>query len=360
MTNPILAIVLDGSVDREPGSPNTYYAGQQVSGHVFVQTPEPIKMRGIRLKLSGKAKLSWSEGSDKNRRSYSGLERYPVLDLDLCGSRSKDSEMVLDPGEYRYQFSVHLSPELPASYEAESIAAHIRYKAKATIDKPWAIDETVKVAITVLHPLDLNLEPPATVEPVVMQGQGQGCCCFRGFVDYDVLVNRGCFVGGETIFFNGHVTNGTRSNMLKISVKLNQKIEYYATDGYGTLYTSKKHATRSKTIESFTKEGGLLPGQEDDLNNLSLLVPSVGLPVRLDGCKVIVVKYLAEVVFHFRGACNNVCVERPIVIGNIALRQDHKMAAEKHGFGMPYAVAFPVASYTDIQMSGFGNELPKV
>jgi len=70
---------------------------------------------------------------------------------------SHDSVMYLEPSVTKYPFSFVLPPELPQSFEDK--IGHIRYKAKAVIDRPLKIDDKADVSFTVIHLVDLNLEP---------------------------------------------------------------------------------------------------------------------------------------------------------------------------------------------------------
>ena len=71
---------------------------------------------------------------------------------------SDDGEAVVhDAGSFTYSFSLTLSSDAPSSFEGE--LGHVRYYAKAVIDKPWKFDHEVKVPFTVINNLDLNQEP---------------------------------------------------------------------------------------------------------------------------------------------------------------------------------------------------------
>ena len=66
--------------------------------------------------------------------------------------------MYLEPSVCNYPFSFILPPELPQSFD--DITGHIRYRAKAVIDRPMKIDDKAEVLFTVIRLLDLNREPP--------------------------------------------------------------------------------------------------------------------------------------------------------------------------------------------------------
>ena len=68
---------------------------------------------------------------------------------------------VLAAGQYIYPFQFQLPNNLPSSYEAG--IGYVRYRLKATIDKPWKFDHTTKRPFTVVSVVDLNQMPNALV-----------------------------------------------------------------------------------------------------------------------------------------------------------------------------------------------------
>jgi hypothetical protein len=299
-----------------------------------VQTTERIKTRGIRLELTGKAETSWTEGSGDDATSYRGREEYMNLEIYLIGSRSHDSEIYLEPSVYKYPFSFILAPELPQSFHDR--IGHIRYIAKAVVDRPLKIDDTAEVLFTVIHLLDLNREPPHLREPLVMQCEQppSGCCCVDGFVEINATINKGCFVLGETIRVDGEIANRTNTNIKYSTVTLFQNIEYRAT------YQNTVHRTKQAltTLAKFERPF-LRRGHTDSLSNISFVVPQV-YASRLDGCGIIDIKYYIEVSAVFHQCCSKSTASREIVIGNVPLRDTSQpppvVTSQPLGFSVPY------------------------
>ena len=72
------------------------------------------------------------------------------------------SEAVDHPaGNHTYPFSLNLPHTLPSSFEGRK--GYVRYFCKATIDRPWKFDSHTKRAFTVIHHLDLNMQPNSVV-----------------------------------------------------------------------------------------------------------------------------------------------------------------------------------------------------
>lgn len=63
-------------IDFENNPQKVIYAGQLLRGTVRLTLTEEKTVRGIYIRIDGKAYAHWSTGSGKNRRSYSGSEDY--------------------------------------------------------------------------------------------------------------------------------------------------------------------------------------------------------------------------------------------------------------------------------------------
>ena len=60
------------------------------------------------------------------------------------------SNTVMHPeGSFTYPFNFSLNNDLPRR-------GYVRYTCKATIDRPWKFDESIKEPFTVIHHLDCN------------------------------------------------------------------------------------------------------------------------------------------------------------------------------------------------------------
>jgi hypothetical protein len=71
---------------------------------------------------------------------------------------------MMQPGEYSFQFSYQLPANIPTSFENDH--GHVRYTAKAVIDRPWKFDHETKAGFTVIYILDLNADPSLAVSAV--------------------------------------------------------------------------------------------------------------------------------------------------------------------------------------------------
>ncbi len=105
-----LQITLNNSQDL------IYYAGETLTGSVFLKVKDAFKIRGVKLTVSGCAKVKWDEvsGAEKQRKRkiYSATEIY-LNHEEMLISKLPDSDLVLDPGEYTFSFKVNLPTMLP-------------------------------------------------------------------------------------------------------------------------------------------------------------------------------------------------------------------------------------------------------
>lgn len=88
-------------------------------------------------------------------------KNFLILSLPLI----QGSETELPAGTHSYPFTCALPPTLPSSFEGEF--GHVRYTIKVTLDRPWKFDQDMKMAFTVISPVDLNVNPRVKVCVVV-------------------------------------------------------------------------------------------------------------------------------------------------------------------------------------------------
>lgn len=66
-------------------------------------------------------------------------------------------EHSIPAGDYEYPFHFRLPDHCPSSFEGEY--GHIRYEIKAVVDRAFKFDQEKKIAVRVMAPLNLNLDP---------------------------------------------------------------------------------------------------------------------------------------------------------------------------------------------------------
>ena len=64
-------------------------------------------------------------------------------------------------------------------WNLKHVVPNLRYTLKACIDRPWKFDHEVVQMFTVLDVIDLNIELPNFLQPVLKESHDTvGCCCW--------------------------------------------------------------------------------------------------------------------------------------------------------------------------------------
>lgn len=79
-------MTFDIRVDFENNPGGIFYAGQLLSGIVRLTLSEEKTVRGVYIRIYGKAYCRWTSGSGKNRVTYVGQENYLNQTTYLVGS----------------------------------------------------------------------------------------------------------------------------------------------------------------------------------------------------------------------------------------------------------------------------------
>lgn len=64
------------SVEFENNPSKVCYSGSLLRGSVTLTLTNPKSCRGVYIKIKGEGYARWSEGSGKNRKTYTGSETY--------------------------------------------------------------------------------------------------------------------------------------------------------------------------------------------------------------------------------------------------------------------------------------------
>lgn len=302
--------------------PPVYFPGQLVSGTVNVTLNDDMKMRNLRVKFQGKAKVSWKEshgsGANKSIDYYSNEEEYFSHKIVLWGNPegSEDEAPTMPKGTYSFPFEFGLPYNIAASFEGEvDFDGYVRYSVKATIDKPWKFDHETKVAFTVASFLDLNT--PEIMEPAHASEHKYHCCwcCKSGPITGTVHIpGRMGFVPGEKIPVEGEISNKSNVKINGWKVKLCQVVNYTA---YHSGFSKTK--TEEKTIAKYESNEEIRAGDDKNIS-CQIEVPPLP-PSELEHCDFIVIDYFIVLTVK---PDRSVDLDVPafVIIGNIPLRSE--------------------------------------
>ncbi|KAL0089117.1 hypothetical protein F4703DRAFT_1733036 [Phycomyces blakesleeanus] len=129
-------IVLLGEADES--------AGKLLQGSLLLTLAEPIKVKSICLKFSGKMKVSWSEGVGHHQH-YHKQERTILQHkwqfVPVAGVAPKKT-YTLAAGHHKWDFELNLPGDLPESLETEG--GRVSYGLKAVIERTAFVHNMVK------------------------------------------------------------------------------------------------------------------------------------------------------------------------------------------------------------------------
>lgn len=291
-----------------------FFAGNCVSGRLYIELDAEMNMREIRLKFKGAANVYWTESrttgtgskAETVTDSYSAHETYFEQRVPVFGKGvGMGSENSLPPGEHFFPFSLQLPPTLPSSFEGG--VGYVRYTIKGTIDKPWKFDHDTKRPFTVTSLLDLNTYPNATSEVRNLHQKYLCClCCRSGPISGLIKLDRSGYVPGEMIPFNAEIQNMSSRDCAP-SLKLNMVTLFHATT-----------STKTTSQEIIRMNHQVVPAGETEIWADRIQVPPLP-PSFLMGCSIIDINYNLELTIAPSGPAYDLKVPVPIIIGTIPL-----------------------------------------
>ncbi|XP_049277455.1 arrestin domain-containing protein 3-like [Anopheles funestus] len=296
---------------------NTYYAGQTVNGRVTFTFDSAKKIRGIVIKFAGEAETKWSETetkTDTNGKQYesttnlTGQEEYFQIQYYLLGGKNA-AESQLAAGQHTYPFTCALPPTLPSSFEGEW--GFVRYTVKVTLDRPWKFDQDVKMAFTVISPVDLNLNPRVK-DPFKLELEKTFCCfcCASGPLSVIVHVPVTGFVSGQSVPVTVECDNASNVGVDKITINLRKLLAFH-------VHTPRRETKRKKELVTSISMGPIEAGNSQTWQQF-LMIPPLP-PSNLVNCGIIDVDYDIKVIAEASGMHANLDGNIPIVLGTVPL-----------------------------------------
>lgn len=296
---------------------NTYYAGQTVNGKVTFTFDSPKKIRGIIIKFSGEAETKWSQTetkTDQEGKQYesttnlTGQEEYFQIQYYLLGGKNS-KEIDLDAGTHSYPFTCALPPTLPSSFEGEW--GFVRYTIKVTLDRPWKFDQDIKMAFTVISPVDLNANPRVK-DPFKLELEKTFCCfcCASGPLSVIVHIPVTGFVSGQTIPLTIECDNASNVGVESIKLILRKLLAFH-------VHTPRRETKKKKEVISEISVGPVEGGNSRTWNQ-NIQIPPLP-PSNLVNCGIIDIDYDIKVEAVVSGPHANLDGNIPVVLGTVPL-----------------------------------------
>lgn len=296
---------------------NTYYAGQTINGQIKLTFDSAKKVRGIIIRFLGEANTEWtevrrvtnSEGKDEDETEHlKGHEEYFQIQYYLLGGKNS-SEIELPAGEHTYPFTCALPPTLPSSFEGEF--GHVRYTVKVTLDRPWKFDQDMKMAFTVIAPVDLNLNPRVK-EPFKLELEKSFCCfcCRSGPLSVITTLPVTGYVSGQVIPITCECDNASNVAISLVKFVLRKRVTFHTSQ-------PRREKKESKiTISELSV--GPVAGAESRTFTQHLEIPALP-PTNLLNCGIIALDYDLHVQCDVSGPHRNLSGNIPITLGTIPL-----------------------------------------
>ncbi|XP_023939409.2 splicing factor 3A subunit 2 [Bicyclus anynana] len=332
-------------------SPNgTYYSGQTVQGRLIFQQDKVKTFRGLFVKLKGFCHVHWTTTRTRtvNGKSQSytvhhdSHEEYINAKIYLVGGES--GEHHIQPGLHEYPFHFRLPVNCPSSFEGEY--GHIRYEIKAVVDRAFKFDQEKKVAVRVMAPLDLNLDPYCR-EPLELELQESYCCCCvsSGSTEVAVRLPVSGYCPGQTIPIEVTCSNKGGVGIDDIKLIVTKKVTFIATSEPGQRKSKDKIAEIKK---------GPVPSNTSRNWAVEMEVPALDV-YNLSGCQYIHVEYVFKVVISPDGCHSDSDASRRFVIGTVPLVgfQDNVQNPLQAQLPQPIVVSQqPMSSYPPVFNAG--------
>nr|XP_031842250.1 arrestin domain-containing protein 17-like [Nomia melanderi] len=311
----------------------TYLGGEIVKGNVIIDTTKEKYITELCFIAKGFAKVYWTEeDGDSNSSSYYNSQEYFQIKGILLKSKDEKSKVKITEGYHEYPFEFLLPSNIPSSFEHN--IGYVRYTIELVLQRPWKFDHKYKTAFTVISNLDLNLhrEKCLGISNEVLK---DFCCCFcikmGAFCVTTQLPSSG-YVPGQMIVTTMNYKNLSNNvRILKISAKLETKIEFHATS---KTRTKQFEITSNSNSGPFPLEGQVI---------LEIRVPPIP-PSFLTFCSIIDLHYNLKIAIHFTGPSKappsyEECVSRAQHIKDVG-ESDYV-----YGASTPFAPKYPVFNY---------------
>ena len=205
----------------------SFFQGTYATGNIYLNLVKNYPKSEILFKIKGKEECSWSEGSGKNRRYYSGKK--VVISNEFVVMNFPSS--IIPAGQYTFPISLYLAPTLPATFVHEHTNSKITYKVKAELHKSEG-----KPGLKISTPIIIkqsNNPDFAPINNALTVKVDSCCCCDEGVTQFTTKVNKTNFVEGETAYLECRIDNSKCNLRLKsITLRFLQKMTRTSNGGH--------------------------------------------------------------------------------------------------------------------------------
>ncbi|KAH9499891.1 hypothetical protein Btru_076850 [Bulinus truncatus] len=331
---------------------SVYYAGEVLTGHVYIEVEENMRLLNIKVFLRGKAHAEWKITRAGERRTMKQDEHYLDERLMIWGKDDSDSHQgipILSRGRHRYPFQFQL-PEtvLPCSFESK--IGNIRYYVRVNLNIPYASCPQCIRYFTIIGP-QINCADERYLTPVTSVAKKNSCslCCGKGPMLLRTTLDRTSYVCGEQILLKAEIQNGGTSEAW-VLCKLIQYVEFFINKGVLGLSKEVRHTVLEVESEKVP------PHETASLDGLmaKLVVPIVP-PTMIEVCGLIQIYYTLKIYLETsKGKGDTAEISMPITIATVPYRAPKNTMPEIH-YALTNIILVGVGTLTNIILVGFGN-----
>ncbi|GLV37056.1 Wee1 kinase [Carabus blaptoides fortunei] len=291
-----------------------YYAGENITGVVVLDTVENFKLRSVRVILRGKAHAEWKVVLSGDRRTVKDDQYFIDERQVIWGENNLETTVpILPRGMHKFPFRFTL-PEssLPCSFESKPSC--VRYYIKVTVDIPYASPPQGMKYFTVIGP-HIDCMDEQYLKPMVGQDRKSDCCfcCKRGDVTLRCVLERSAYVCKESLKLKATIDNQTQDTV-RLKVKLIQYCEYFIDRGVLGVNKDVQHLVleyKGDPVKPHSRT-------KWDSSN-SLVIPTM--PTTLVGiCRLLQIYYVLKVSLDTDRTSDIVQMHFPITIATVPFR----------------------------------------
>lgn len=186
--------------------------------------------------MFGVAKCHWTKAktviaeiddkrSTRNKlKEYEGDEVLIKHEAYLFGYKNA-GPVEMPSGTHRYEFSCHLSPSLPCSFEGRF--GCIQYHVEAVLDVPWSLENEFKLPFTLVRYDDLNKQPDLKIPVNVEEVETFCCfCCMSEPMTMTVTLPYSGYALGQRIPVTVNYVNKSNVEIIQTMITLKKFVRY--------------------------------------------------------------------------------------------------------------------------------------
>ncbi|XP_056630437.1 arrestin domain-containing protein 4-like [Diorhabda sublineata] len=289
-------------------NPGIFAPGDIVKGKVICTFHSQERIRGIKCRFRGEEETHWMQRRGKNNVRFTGKNTIISANNNFMG------EGDIRPGRYEYAFAYALPTEnIPSSYTHEF--GSILYHIEALVDRPFAFDYRKDVTLHVVVPVSLI----QSMLPLKYQEEKRVgcCCCIRGVISLDIILEKNTYLLGETVSFKIHLVNESDIEVEGLKIELTRNV-HFTTHKPSTQYKVEKHPIA-------TTERGGVRSKGQKTYNIDMTIPENTVTYNFSKCLLFKEWFAVNVTAALPVCYSNLFLEAAFEVGHVILRTSNQI-----------------------------------